>query len=76
MRVVEEEGEPWFVAKDVCEVLGLGNSREAVSKIDEDEKRAKKVDTHGGPQEMLMVSEGGVYKLVLTRKIRSQPKNL
>lgn len=38
VRVVEQNGEPWFVAADVCAALGLGNSRMAVSKLDDDEK--------------------------------------
>lgn len=38
VRVITHDGEPWFVATDVCRALGLGNSRMAVSKLDEDEK--------------------------------------
>ena len=37
VRTVIVNGEPWFVAKDVCEVLDLGNSRDAVSKLDNEE---------------------------------------
>ena len=36
--ITDENGEPWFVAKDVCRVLGLENNRDAVSSLDEDEK--------------------------------------
>ena len=42
------EGEPWFVAADVCRALGLGNSSMAVSKLDEDEKGISLIDTLGG----------------------------
>jgi anti-repressor protein len=48
VRTVIKDNEPWFVAKDVCEILELGNSREAVGKLDDEEKGAEKVDTLGG----------------------------
>ena len=38
VRAVTLEGEPWFVAADVCRALGLGNSSMAISKLDEDER--------------------------------------
>jgi len=65
IRTVIKDGEPWFVAKDVCDVLGLGNSREAVSKLDSEEKGAEKVDTLGGPQEMTVIAESGLYTLII-----------
>lgn len=64
VRVVEHEGQPWFVAKDVCECLGLDTSN--LSKmLDEDEKGTYTVRTPGGKQEMSIVSEPGLYSLVL-----------
>jgi prophage antirepressor-like protein len=65
VRVVMRDGQPWFVASDVCNVLGLGNSREATSKLDDEEKGAEKVDTLGGAQEMTVVSEAGLYTLII-----------
>ncbi|MFF2529826.1 Bro-N domain-containing protein [Brevibacillus sp. NPDC058079] len=38
IRVVVKDGEPWFVARDVCAVLEIVNSRDAVARLDEDEK--------------------------------------
>lgn len=38
IRVIAVNNEPWFVAKDLCDVLGVVNSRDALSKLDEDEK--------------------------------------
>lgn len=38
IRTVYLSGEPWFVAKDICDCLEIGNSRQALSRIDEDEK--------------------------------------
>lgn len=69
LRVIQdEEGEPWFVAKDVCDALGLGNSRMALSRLDEDEKGVSSVDTPGGKQEMQTVNEPGLYTLVLSSR--------
>jgi len=64
-RVVMREGEPWFVAKDVCRVLGIVNHRDAVSALDDDEKGVGSTDTLGGEQDMLVVSESGLYTLVV-----------
>ena len=57
VRVVMRDGEPWFVAKDVCECLDLANSRDAVSRLDDDEKGVGKADTLGGSQDMMLISE-------------------
>lgn len=65
VRTVFKDGQPYFVAKDVCEILRLGNSRDAVSKLDEDEKGVEKVDTLGGLQEMTIINEGGLYTLII-----------
>lgn len=65
IRVLEVNGEPWFVAADVCRVLELGNSRQALTRLDEDEKGVISTDTPGGKQEMNIVNEAGLYSLVL-----------
>ena len=52
------------MAKDVCEVLGLGNVTEALRGLDEDEKGVHIIDTPGGKQEMTIISESGLYALV------------
>ena len=55
---------PWFVARDVCEVLGIVNVSDAVSSLPEEWKRVIAfTDSVGRPQRMLGVSEAGVYKL-------------
>lgn len=64
IRSVMVDGEPYFVAKDVCEVLGLSKYRDAFSRLDEDERASIKVDTLGGPQDMVAVNESGLYTLV------------
>lgn len=58
-------GEPWFVAKDVCDVLELTNSRMAIERLDEDEKGVSSTDTPGGKQNVTIVNESGLYSLIL-----------
>lgn len=62
------DGEPWFVAKDVCEILEINNNRDAISRLDDDEKGVASTDTLGGSQEMSIVSESGLYSLTLGSK--------
>lgn len=64
IRVVMVGDEPWFVAKDVCEALELSKYRDAVAKLDDDERASIVVDTPGGPQKMTAVNEPGLYKLI------------
>lgn len=65
IRTVVIDGEPWFVAKDVCEVLDIANPRDAVSRLDDDEKGLASVDTPGGRQHVTVVNEPGLYTLIL-----------
>lgn len=65
VRTVIVDGEPWFVARDICNVLGLPNLSMAVQRLAADEKGVNRIDTPGGPQEMSVVSESGMYALVL-----------
>ena len=65
VRVVMQDGEPWFVAKDVCDCLDLGNPRTSIALLDEDEKGVHTMDTPGGAQEMSIISEPGLYSLIL-----------
>ena len=63
------EGEPWFVAADVCRVLGLGNSSQAIAKLDDDEKSGVIIsDPHGREQVTRFISESGLYTLVLSSR--------
>ena len=65
VRAVERDGQAWFVANDVCRALGLANPRDAVAKLDLDEKGVVISDTPGGAQETTALSEAGVYTLTL-----------
>jgi anti-repressor protein len=65
VRTVSKDGEPWFVAKDVCDALGISNGRDAVSVINEAMKDAVGIsDAMSRTQKMTVLSEAGVYKLV------------
>lgn len=65
VRTIQKNGEPWFVLKDVCQVLGIGNSRMAADRLDPDEKGVSQIDTPGGKQEMTCINESGLYNVIL-----------
>lgn len=65
MRTTIRDGEPWFVAADVCRALEIKNARDAVARLDDDEKGVVLTDTPGGQQKMNVVNEPGLYALVL-----------
>lgn len=58
-------GEPWFAAADVCRALEISNNRDALNRLDADEKDVALTDTLGGQQQMSIVNEPGLYSLVL-----------
>lgn len=64
VRVLDQEGAPWFVAQDICACLEIANSRDAVGGLDDDEKGVANADTLGGPQSVSIVSESGLYALI------------
>ena len=65
VRTIQNDGEPWFVLKDVCNVLHIGNSRDVVARLDHDEKGVGQIDTLGGKQEMTIINESGLYNVIL-----------
>ncbi len=72
IRVVTIGGEPWFVAKDALKVLTVGlrsngkpNTTRSLGYLDDGEKGVHQIHTLGGPQRVSIVSESGLYKLVL-----------
>lgn len=68
IRTLNIDGEPWFVASDVCKALGIANNRDAVARLDEDEKGVALTDTLGGVQNLTTVNEPGLYALVLSSR--------
>lgn len=61
--IIDDKGEPWFVAMDVCKILGLKNVTMALLGLDPDEKRVGKVDV--GSKSNRLVSEPGLYTLIM-----------
>jgi prophage antirepressor-like protein len=68
VRVVPTDGEPMFVARDICDILELGDTSKAVERLSPSMKGTNTVRTPGGNQEMLTITEAGVYKLVFTSR--------
>lgn len=66
VRMFMDDGEPWWIAKDVCNALGILASARAVSRLDEDELRMRNAHTKVGIRTFQVVSESGLYSLVLT----------
>ena len=65
VRVVMRDGEPWFVAKDVCECLELGNPSQAIARLEDDERWLISNEALRANGETAVVSEPGLYSLVL-----------
>ena len=64
-RVIDRNGEPWFVLSEVCKKLGIGNPSDAASRLDEDEKGVATIDTLGGRQRLRIINESGLYSVIL-----------
>lgn len=65
VRSILIDGDPWFVAADVCKALEIEKTNRALSRLDDDEKGAHSVSTPGGRQRMSIISESGLYSLIL-----------
>jgi len=75
VRVVEVDNEPWFVGKDVAEILGYSNPRKAlIDHVDNEDKGVTKCDTLGGIQEITTINESGLYSLILSSKLPNAKK--
>lgn len=69
VRVIERDGEPWFVLADVCRVLEIGNPSDAAKRLDDDERDALDIiDPMGRPQNATVINESGLYSLILTSR--------
>ena len=74
IRTVTVDGEPWFVGKDVAEVLGYTNSRKALRDHVDDEDKNDGVtirDSIGREQSPIIINESGLYGLILSSKLPS-----
>lgn len=73
VRIVCQNGEPWFIAKDVCEALEIIDHKVALRRLDIDEKGECLIPTPGGLQAMRTVCESGFYKLIARSRKASTP---
>ena len=68
VRTVVLNGEVWFIAKDVCEVLEINNSRQAITRLDEDEKAIVTINDGSQNRHVSAVNESGLYELIFTSR--------
>ena len=61
---VDHQGNPWFAAVDVCAALEIKNSRQALTRLDDDEKGVISSDTNRGSRSIATVNEAGLYELI------------
>lgn len=72
MRSLMIDAEPWFVARDVSTALGYTNGRDAVAThVHDDDKGVAPLDTLGGPQNMAIVNESGLFALVFGSRLEA-----
>lgn len=70
VRVVKKGGEPWFVGKDVAEILGYSNTKDAIAKhVDDEDKLGAQIATSGQNRNMTIINESGLYSLILSSKM-------
>lgn len=75
IRTIEQNGEPWFVGKDVAEVLGYSDTAQAIRKhVEEEDKGVVEMTTPGGKQPLTVINESGLYSLVLSSKLPTAKK--
>jgi anti-repressor protein len=75
VRTIEVNGAPYFVGKDVAEILGYSNTRKAlIDHVDEEDKGVTKCDTLGGIQDLTVINESGLYSLILSSKLPTAKK--
>jgi prophage antirepressor-like protein len=67
VRVIVRDGEPWFVAADVCAALGIANATQAMARLDDDETTLYSTEGQAGsgPQSFNIINESGLYSLIL-----------
>lgn len=70
LRIIDKGGEPWFVGKDVAEVLGYSRPNEAIrNHVDSEDTSKQRTLTNGGIQDLLVINESGLYSLILSSKL-------
>jgi prophage antirepressor-like protein len=68
VRIVEIDGDVWWVAADVCKAIELLNPRQVLDRLDEDEKGVISMDTLGGVQKVNIINQYGLFSLILSSR--------
>ena len=75
IRTIDQNGEPWFVGKDVATVLGYSNPQKAIrDHVDELDRGVNEMDTPGGKQLIAIINESGLYSLCFSSKLEGAKK--
>ena len=75
IRIIETNGEPWFIGKDVAEALGYEASRNAITKhVDDEDKLTHQISASGQNRNMTVINESGLYSLILSSKLPNAKK--
>ena len=75
VRTMLINNEPYFVGKDVAEILGYANPQKAIrTHVDNEDKGVNEMDTPGGKQEIIVINESGLYSLILSSKLPTAKK--
>ena len=75
VRTLKVDDEPWFVGKDLAEILGYSNTRDALSRhVEPEDKGVAKLDTLGGKQNQTVVNESGMFSLILSSSLPNAKK--
>lgn len=75
IRAIQIDGEPWFVGKDVAEILGYTNPQKALrDHVDEEDKLTERIVQSGQRREMILINESGLYSLILSSKLPTAKK--
>lgn len=75
IRTLLINNEPYFIGKDVANILGYSNTRKAINDhVDEEDKGVTKCDTLGGKQDLIVINESGLYSLILSSKLATAKK--
>lgn len=70
IRTIQQNGEPWFIGKDVAEILGYSNTPKAIrDHVDDEDKLTERIVLSGQNREMTIINESGLYSLILSSKM-------
>ncbi|HCY7249551.1 TPA: ORF6C domain-containing protein [Staphylococcus aureus] len=72
VRILEVDGEPYFIGKDVADILGYANGRDALSKhVDAEDKLTSQIATAGQNRNVTIINESGLYSLIFSSKLEN-----